>query len=294
MNEEAAGALDLCDPGVLRALLGPAGFSFSKAKGQNFLIAPEVPERVADACGADEGTGVVEIGPGVGCLTAALARRAGRVLALELDERLRPVLRRTLAPFPNTEVVFGDVMRCDLRREAEARLPGLRRVLCANLPYNITTPVLTRVYEAGCFASVTVMVQREVALRICAAPGSGDYGAFTLLTRWYGVPALLFPVGAECFVPRPKVESAVVRIDMRPSPPVDAPYDAVFRLVRAAFGQRRKTLVNALEPVCGRDRARAALESCGFDPRVRGEELSLADFARLARVLEAQAGEGSS
>jgi len=278
--------MDLCNYREIQALLAATdGFRFSKAKGQNFLTARWVPERIAEESGLNRNTGVIEIGPGVGCLTEQLALRAGRVIAFEVDELLRPVLARTLAPYDNIEVVFGDVMRRDLRRETEENLAGLRPVLCANLPYNITTPVLTQIYEARCFETATVMVQKEVADRICAHAGQKEYGAFTLLTQWYGEPELLFTVGPECFMPQPKVTSAVVRITMRKTPPVDAEEKALFRVIRAAFNQRRKTLVNALDGVCGKENARAALAACGFSENVRGEALTLADFAALTNTV---------
>ncbi len=277
--------MDLCDYRQMQTLLTAEGFHFSKAKGQNFLTARWVPERIAEEAGLDARTGVIEIGPGVGCLTEQLALRARKVAAFEVDELLRPVLARTLAPYDNIEVVFGDVMRADLAAEAAARLPGLRPVLCANLPYSITSPVLTKIFEARCFDTATVMIQREVAQRMCAKPGQSDYGAFTLLTQWYAEPELLFTVGPECFMPRPKVTSAVVRMTMRREPPVMAEEKALFRVIRAAFNQRRKTLVNALDGVCGKENARAAVSSCGFPETVRGEALSLADFAALTNVL---------
>ena len=277
--------MDLCSYNEIRALLEAEGFHFSKAKGQNFLVASWVPQRIADACGLDERFGAVEIGPGVGCLTEQLAQRAARVTAFEVDEALRPVLARTLAPYDNITLLFGDVMRRDLRTETERTLPGLRHVLCANLPYSITTPVLTRIYEARCFESAVVMVQREVAERMCAAPGSKDYGAFTLLTQWYAEPSFLFTVGPECFTPRPKVTSAVVRLVMRDGLPHDTDERLLFRVIRAAFNMRRKTLVNALDAVCGRERARAAVSACGLSETVRGEALSLAQFAALTDIL---------
>lgn len=278
--------MDLCNYREIQDLLAATdGFRFSKAKGQNFLTARWVPERIAEESALDRETGVVEIGPGVGCLTEQLALRAGRVIAFEVDELLRPVLARTLAPYDNVEVVFGDVMRRDLRRETEECLAGLRPVLCANLPYNITTPVLTKIFEARCFDTVTVMVQREVAERMCARAGEKEYGAFTLLTQWHGEPELLFTVGPECFMPRPKVTSAVVRIAMRKDPPVATDEKALFRIIRAAFNQRRKTLVNALDGVCGKDKARAALSACGFPETVRGEALTLADFSALTNTV---------
>ena len=277
--------MDLCDYGQMRALLEQVGFRFSKAKGQNFLTAAWVPERIADMAELGPADGVVEIGPGVGCLTEQLARRAGRVLAYEVDGALRPVLARTLAGLDNVEVVFADVMGRDLAADLAAMLPGLRWSVCANLPYSITTPVLTRLYQARCFESILVMVQREVALRMCAGAGSADYGAFSLLTQWYAQPELLFEVGPECFMPRPKVRSAVVRLAMRRTPPAEVDEGAFFRVVRAAFNQRRKTLINALEGVCGRERAAKALAACGLDSRVRGEALTLAQFAALANEI---------
>ncbi len=227
----------------------------------------------------------MEIGPGFGCLTEQLSLRAGRVLAYELDETLRPVLAETLAGRENIELIFDDVLRRDIAADIRERLPGLRPLLCANLPYNITTPVLTRLLEARCFESLTVMVQKEVAERIAAAPDTPQYGAFSLLAQWYAEPELLFTVGAECFVPRPKVTSAVVQLTARPAPPVQTDEKSFFRVVRAAFNMRRKTLVNALDGLCGRETARAALAACGLDERVRGEALSMAEFAALTNAI---------
>ena len=284
--------MDLCDYKQIQALLSESGFHFSKAKGQNFLIDSSVPERIAEAACLDSGTGVVEIGPGVGCLTEQLARRAGRVASFEVDMLLRPVLARTMAPYDNVEVEFADVMHVDLRRAAEEKLAGLRPVLCANLPYSITTPLLTKVFEAKCFETITVMVQKEVADRICAKPGQKDYGAFTLLAQWYTEPELLFTVGPEFFLPRPKVTSAVVRMRVRTEPPVEADEKTLFRVIRAAFNQRRKTLVNALDSVYGREKTRAALAACGFPETIRGEALTLAEFAALTKELMRYSGEG--
>lgn len=279
--------MDLCDYNQIQALLQAEGFHFSKAKGQNFLTAAWVPERIAESCGLDGNAGVVEIGTGVGCLTEQLAKRAGKVLAFEVDEALRPILARTLSPYDNIEVVFGDVMRRDLKDEITRSLPGLRPVLCANLPYSITTPVLTKIYESRCFETVTVMVQKEVADRMCAAPGQKDYGAFTLLTRWYAEPEKLFAVGPDCFIPRPKVTSAVVRLAVRAGAPFDTDERLYYRIVRAAFNMRRKTLANALDGVCGREKAREAIVACGLSETVRGEALSPAEFAALTNMISA-------
>ena len=277
--------MDLCDYNEMRALLADAGFRFSKSKGQNFLTARWVPERIADEADLGPGDGVVEIGPGVGCLTEQLAARAGRVLAYEVDEALKPVLARTLRGLENVEVLFADVMDRDLAADAEEMLPGLRHTVCANLPYSITTPVLTKLYQARCFDAIIVMVQKEVARRMCAEAGDSDYGAFTLLTQWYAEPSLLFTVGPECFVPRPKVHSAVVRLTMRKAPPADVDEAAFFKVVRAAFNMRRKTLANALDGLCGRERAAAAIAACGFDGNIRGEALTLAQFAALTNEI---------
>ncbi len=277
--------MELCDIHEVEALLKRHGFHFSKSKGQNFLTAAWVPERIAESCGADGDCGVVEIGPGFGCLTEQLSLRAGRVLAYELDETLRPVLAETLVGRENIELIFDDVLHRDLAADIREHLPGLRPLLCANLPYNITTPVLTRLLEAQCFESLTVMVQKEVAERIAAAPNTPQYGAFSLLSQWYAEPELLFTVGAECFVPRPKVTSAVVRLKTRSAPPVQTDEKSFFRVVRAAFNMRRKTLVNALDGLCGREMARAALAACGLDERVRGEALSMAELAALTNAI---------
>ncbi len=278
--------MDLYDYDTLRPLLQQAGFRFSKGKGQNFLTAAWVPERIARAADLGSGDGVVEIGPGVGCLTRELAARAGKVLAYEVDAALKPVLAKTVGDLENLQIVFDDVMDRDLAADCAEKLPGLRHYVCANLPYSITTPVLTKLYRARCFDRILVMVQREVALRMCAGPGEKDYGAFSLLTRWYAQPEMLFTVGPECFVPRPKVQSAVVRLAMRTAPPVQTDEDAFFRVVRAAFNQRRKTLANALEGVCGRDTAAEAISACGLDSHVRGEALSLEAFAALTNTIQ--------
>ena len=204
--------MDLCNEKDIRALLGRHGFRFSKSMGQNFLIEGWVPRDIAEASGAGPDTGVLEIGPGIGPLTVQLARRAAKVAAIELDRTLYPILAETLAPYPNAEVVPGDAMKLDLAALVSDKFSGLTAIACANLPYNITTPVLTALIEAGCFASITVMIQREVALRICAAPGSSDYGAFSVFCQYHTQPELLFEVGPECFLPAPKVTSS-------PAPP---------------------------------------------------------------------------
>lgn len=277
--------MDLCDHSQIRVLLSEAGFRFSKTKGQNFLTASWVPERIADEARLGPDCGVVEIGPGVGCLTEQLSYRAERVLAYEVDRALAPVLARTLAGQENVQVLYADVLERDLAGDVASMLPGLRWSVCANLPYHITTPVLTKLYHSRCFDHILVMVQKEIALRMCAEANQANYSAFTLLTQWYAEPELLFDVGPECFMPRPKVTSTVVRLTMRKQPPADVDEDAFFQVVRAAFNQRRKTLANALDAVCGRERAAQAIASCGLGDRVRGENLNLAAFAALTNAI---------
>lgn len=277
--------MELTNSKDIRELLGRHGFRFSKSMGQNFLTAAWVPERIADSALLDENTGVLEVGPGIGCLTEQLSRRAGKVLAVELDKALKPVLAETLRDCGNVELIFGDVLKQDLRALCAGHFGGLRPVVCANLPYNVTSPLLTAFIEAGCFESITVMIQREVARRICASPGSGDYGAFGLFVQWNMETELLFDVPPSCFVPQPKVTSSVIRLRRRENPPVPVNNEALlFRIIRAAFNQRRKTLVNALSSGLGLDKAAVeqCLEKCGFDTKIRGESLDIGRFAKIA------------
>lgn len=281
--------MNLTDYRDITALLQRHGFRFSKSMGQNFLTAAWVPQQIAAESGITAADGALEIGPGVGCLTAELAKTAGRVTAVELDERLRDVLGETLADFDNVSVVFADALKADLPVICAETLGERPWKVCANLPYNVTTPLITAFLEAGCFESVTVMIQKEVAQRLCAAPGTGEYGAFSVLVQWYAEPKLLFDVPPHCFVPQPKVTSAVVRMDRRAAPPVSVDDEKLFfRTVRAAFAQRRKTLSNALRSAFSElDRAaiESAMEETGLPPAVRGETLSIAQFAALSNAL---------
>ncbi len=278
--------MDLCDIQVVRALLARHGFRFSKSMGQNFLISGWVPQEIALPSGADDGCGVLEIGPGIGPLTRQLAKRAGKVVALELDKTLMPILDETLAGCPNVEVIYGAATKLDCATIARERFGDLTPMVCANLPYNITTPILTQLLKAQAFSCITVMIQKEVAQRICAAPGSADYGAFTLLCLYSAACELLFEVPPSCFVPAPKVTSAVVRMTRLARPAVQVEDEGLlFRVIRAAFAQRRKTLLNALGaafPALSKDALREAIVSCGFSESVRGEKLSLEELARLS------------
>lgn len=282
---------DLSNPIIIRSLMERHGFRLSKALGQNFLIDPTVCPRMAELSGARDAAGVLEIGPGIGVLTAELGRQAKKVVALELDERLLPVLAETVGGFPNVHVRCADALKADLARILAEEFDG-PAVVCANLPYYITSPVLMRLLESRLpIRRITVMVQREAAARICAAPGTRAAGAVSYAVSYYAQPEVLFDVPPESFMPRPKVVSSVIRLDIRPEPPVDPGDEArMFRLIRAAFNQRRKTLRNALSAGgFPRGQAEAALQSAGIDPGARGETLTLDDFARLSRAMAAQA-----
>lgn len=281
--------VDVCNIQVMKPLLAEHGFHFSKAKGQNFLIAPWVPEAIAAQSGADQNVGVLEIGPGIGPLTQRLSERAGKVCAVELDSRLEDILRITLDGCGNVEIVWGDILKMDIPMLVRQKLEGLRPMACANLPYYITTPILTALLEARCFESVTVMVQKEVAQRIAALPGTADYGAFSVFCRFYAEPELLFEVPAHCFVPQPKVTSAVVTLRVRRECPWEIPdRELFFRVVRASFAQRRKKLSNGLAsgfPELGKHGAEEILASCGFPENVRGETLGIPEFAAISREI---------
>ena len=280
--------MDLCDRREIQALLERHGFHFSKAMGQNFLIESWVPRDIADSCGADEGTGVLEIGPGIGPLTQQLARRAGKMVSVELDARLYPVLRETMRGADNFTLIEGDAMKLDFAQVVQEHFSGLRPILCANLPYNITTPVLTKCVESRCFDSLTVLIQKEVAQRICAEAGTAEYGAFTVLMQYYTAPQMLFTVPASCFLPAPKVTSAVIHCPVRKTPPVEVVSEsALWRTVKAGFALRRKTLVNSLQTgyQLPKERLAEIVTDCGLSPTVRGERLTLEDFARLTNAL---------
>ena len=273
----------------MKPLLSQHGFHFSKAKGQNFLISPWVPQSIAEQAGVDETAGVLEIGPGIGSLTQQLCLRAKKVCAVELDERLEPILDITVGEFNNLEIFWNDVLKLDLPALVEGEFSGLRPMACANLPYYITSPILTALLEADCFESVTVMVQKEVAQRISAAPGSADYSAFTVFCQYYAEPALLFDVPAHCFLPQPKVTSAVIQLKVRKKREWDILDENIFfRTVRASFAMRRKKLSNGLAsgfPELGKNGASEVIAQAGFDANVRGETLSIPEFARIANEI---------
>ena len=285
--------MELTNPSVIRALMEEAGISFRKAFGQNFLINRDVVGRIADSAADTEDVMVLEIGPGIGCLTKELAERYEKVVAIEIDRGLIPVLGKTLADYPHVTVIEGDVMKLDLAEIIEREAAGRRVAVCANLPYYITTPILMRLLELHLpLVSVTVMIQSEVADRLAAPAGSVDYGSITAVLGYYGEVKRLFTVSAGNFLPAPKVASAVVQLALYKEPRYTPKNEAHFlRTVQAAFAQRRKTLVNALGALgTGLDKERLTeiVTALGHSPTVRGERLSTADFVALSdAILEA-------
>ena len=281
--------MDVCNINEIKALLGRHGFHFSKSMGQNFLIESWVPEDIAAASGANKNCCVLEVGPGIGPLTRQLSDRAGKVVAVELDRALLPILAETLEGCDNVQVIPGDIMKLNVPELVSRHFDGLSPIVCANLPYNITSPVLTAFIQANCFDSITVMIQREVALRICAKPGSSDYGAFSVFCQYHTTPELLFDVPNTCFIPSPKVTSSVIRLVPRPKPEEVEDEAFFFRVVHAAFAQRRKTLLNSLASALGqpftKEMISDAIAACALRPDIRGEWMGISEFAILAKKL---------
>lgn len=287
--------MNLCDIREVRALLNRHGFHFSKSMGQNFLVAGWVPRDIAEAGGGDGTCGVLEIGPGIGCLTRELCARAARVVSVELDPALPPVLAETMAGAENFTLVPGDVLKLDISALVDEHFQGLSPLVCANLPYNAASAILKALVDAKRFKTITVMVQREVALRLAAGPGTGNYGALSVYTQYHTRPELLFDVPPECFLPAPKVTSSVIRCHVRETPAVSPACGEAFffQTVKAAFALRRKTLCNSLCTAfgsrLGKEGVAAAIARCGLSPTIRGEALGLEDFAGLAdRLWEMQ------
>ena len=277
---------NLSNISVIRDVLSRHGFSFSKGLGQNFLINPTVCPRMAEMGNAKPGWGIIEIGAGVGVLTAELARRADKVVCIEIDSRLLPVLDETLAEFDNIKIVNEDVLKVDLHKLIEQEFAGMPVAVCANLPYYITSPIIMKLLEAHLpIASLTVMVQKEAAARLCAEPGSREVGAVSIAVRYYSDPKILFQVSRGSFLPAPDVDSTVIRLDVRDRPPVEVgSEEQFFKVVRAAFSQRRKTLPNTLSAGLGIPKAQAIemLEKAGIPTNLRAEQLTLDQFALLS------------
>lgn len=281
--------MQLSDRFDLTRLLSEQGFTFKKSLGQNFLIDSSVCPRMAEAAATEE-CGVLEIGPGAGVLTRELAKRAKKVVAIELDERLRPLLSKTLAGFENAKVIFGDAMKLDLPAIINEEFLGCEKVtVCANLPYYITSPMIMTLLEQRLpIESITVMVQKEAAERICAEVGSRESGAVTVAVSYYSEPQILFEVNRECFLPAPKVDSAVISLKVRTNPPIELISEQqFFKFVKACFGERRKTLANSVSSRLNikKEIINEALQKLGLDPAVRAEKLKLEELAALSNLL---------
>ncbi len=281
--------MNLCDINVIKPLLQKHGFRFSKSKGQNFLTQSWVPREIAEGAGIDETCGVLEVGPGIGPLTQALCENAGKVVSVEVDTSLKPILAETMADQDNFTLIFGDILKTDIPALVQEHFGGLRPMACANLPYYITSPVLSALLESRCFEAVTVMVQKEVAQRICAQAGTKDYSAFSLFCQYYADPEILFDVPPSCFIPQPKVTSAVITLRCRNAPPCPIEDEKLFfRVVKASFAQRRKTLVNGLCSGFGtltKEQVIEAVVAAGFPENVRGETLDIPGFAKVAEEI---------
>ena len=279
----------LSDPGKVRELLARHGFTFSKAMGQNFLINSSVCPRMAAACGAQGCAGVIEIGPGLGVLTWELSQVAKKVVAVELDKRLFPVLEETLSGCGNVEVVQGDVLKMDMAGLIREKFGGGAGGVCANLPYYITSPVVMGLLEGGLpLTSITVLVQKEAAQRLCAQPGTRACGAVSVSVQYHSQPQLLFNVGRGSFVPAPRVDSSVLRLEMRQTPPVDVADEGFFfRVARGAFAQRRKTAANSLSAALGLPKAlvEKGLLAAGAAVNARAEQLTMEQWAALSNAL---------
>lgn len=279
----------LWDYSEIKKIMSESGFTFSKALGQNFLVNPSVCPKMAQMCGADGNTGVIEVGPGIGVLTNELCKVAKKVVAIELDERLPKILEKTLADCQNVEIISGDVMKIDLHKLIEEKFPGMEVVVCANLPYYITSPVIMRLLEEKLpIKALTVMVQKEAADRLCAQMGSRECGAVTAAVRYYSEPRLLFKVSAGSFMPAPKVDSAVIRMDVDNRPKLSVNDEKLFfKIVRGAFSQRRKTVLNSLSSALGADKAslQKAFEIAQVSPTLRPEAMTLEEFARVSNAV---------
>lgn len=281
--------LELTDIGTIKALLARHGFHFSKALGQNFIVNPSVCPRMADESGIDSESGVIEIGAGIGVLTAELAKRAKKVVCIELDSKLLPILDETLADFDNIEIINADVLKTDLAALIDEKFSGMPLYVCANLPYYITSPVIMTLLESRLpLKAVTVMVQREAAQRLCAPVGSRLSGAVTVAVDYYAEARKLFDVSAGSFMPAPKVDSSVIRLDIREKPGIEVSDEKLFfSMVHAAFGQRRKTASNSISSGTGIPKAvvAEAIERCGFPPAVRAESMTAEQLAALCEAL---------
>lgn len=284
---------NLSDINVIKSVLADHGFTFSKSLGQNFIINPGVCPRIAEEGGAREGVGVLEVGAGIGVLTAELAKRADKVVCVELDTRLLPVLDKTLADFNNIKIINGDILKVDLQKILEEEFGDMPVVVCANLPYYITSPVIMRLLESRLkIESITVMVQKEAAVRLCADVGSRDSGAVTVAVNYYSQAQKLFDVSRGSFMPSPNVDSAVIRLDILHEPPIMVDDEKFFfSMVKAAFAQRRKTASNGISAGTGipKQTVITAIEAAGLPTSVRAEALTMPQLGMLCEELKKRA-----
>lgn len=281
--------MELSNIGTIKDILGRHGFTFSKSLGQNFLINPSVCPKMAEQSGAKKGVGVIEVGPGIGVLTCQLAERADRVVAIELDKRLLPVLDETLAEYDNIKIINDDILKIDLKELIETEFSGMEVVVCANLPYYITSPVIMKLLEDRLpINALTVMVQKEAAQRICAEVGSRQSGAVTVAVNYYAKPQILFGVSAGSFMPAPKVDSAVIRLDILKEPCVQVEDEELFfKVVKAAFSQRRKTLPNSLSAGLQISKLAVtnALNRANVPVNYRAEQLTMEQLAKISNAI---------
>ncbi len=281
--------MELYNIGTINDVLRRHNFTFSKALGQNFIVNPTVCPRIAEMGNAKKGFGVIEIGAGIGVLTAELAKRAEKVVCIEIDSRLLPVLDETLAEFDNVKIINADVLKTDIAKVIDEEFEGLDVAICANLPYYITSPILMYLLESRLpVKSITVMVQKEAARRICAKPGTRDVGALSLAVRYYSEPKILFDVSRGSFMPSPDVDSSVIRLDVSPVPTVNVSSpEMFFKTVKGGFSQRRKTLVNSLSSFLAKPKGEitAILQALDIETTVRPEQLTIEQFALISDEL---------
>ena len=296
MTDERRGAAvpEVSSPKRTKDIIAKYGFQFKKSLGQNFLIDGNILGNIVEAAELDKSKGALEIGPGIGALTERLAKTAGAVTAVEIDQRLIPILREVLAPYDNVSVVHGDVLKLDLKAIIAERYKGVNPIsVVANLPYYVTTPILMKLLEDRLpLEHIVVMIQKEVAERMAAKPGGKDYGSLSIAVQYYSEPQIVCAVPHTVFIPQPNVDSAVIKLTLRDRPPVDVEDEShFFRIVQASFAQRRKTLANNLSLLFGKERREETaelLQACGVDPGRRGETLSLAEYARISNALLAK------
>lgn len=282
----------LINPQETIRLLKEENFHFQKRYGQNFLIDERVLQDIIESAHITRQDAVLEIGPGIGTMTQALLESAGTVIAAEIDANLIPILKKTLSSYDNAVILHADALKLDFASLAQQYNEGRPLKVCANLPYYITTPILMSLFESHApIESITIMIQKEVASRIKAQPGTKDYGALSLVCQYHAKPVIVREVPPNCFIPRPGVSSAVIRLDLYSEPPVSVQDEKyLFKLIRSSFTERRKTLVNSLANTLGISKAQTAeaLRVLGFPENIRGEALSLSDFAKLSDLLQSK------